>query len=75
VSLHQVNLARMFADRIVGLRQGQVVFDGTAAQLTEEVQSTLYAKSSATEPSHSSSPPQAKRSFVSPPQSKESLPC
>lgn len=46
VSLHQVNLARMFADRIVGLRQGQVVFDGTAAQLTEEAQSALYAKSS-----------------------------
>jgi len=54
VSLHQVNLARMFADRIVGLRQGQVVFDGTAAQLTEEAQSALYAKSSPVEPSRSS---------------------
>ena len=66
VSLHQVNLARMFADRIVGLRQGQVVFDGTAAQLTEEAQSALYAKSS---------PANMGSQFDSPSQSKEFLPC
>ena len=31
VSLHQVNLARLFADRVVGMRQGQVVFEGLPA--------------------------------------------
>ena len=56
----------MFADRIVGLRQGQVVFDGTAAQLTEEAQSALYAKSS---------PANMGSQFDSPSQSKEFLPC
>ena len=60
------NVARMFADRIVGLRQGQVVFDGTAAQLTEEAQSALYAKSS---------PANMGSQFDSPSQSKEFLPC
>lgn len=75
VSLHQVNLARMFADRIVGLRQGQVVFDGTAAQLTEEAQSALYAMSSPVEPSRSSSPANMGSQFDSPSQSKEFLPC
>jgi phosphonate transport system ATP-binding protein len=53
-------------DRIVGLRQGQVVFDGTAAQLTEEAQSALYAKSS---------PANMGSQFDSPSQSKEFLPC
>ena len=75
VSLHQVNLARMFADRIVGLRQGQVVFDGTAAQLTEEAQAALYAKPSAIEPSRSSSAANAGSPFSSTAQSKEFLPC
>jgi len=42
ISLHQVALARRFADRIVGLRQGQVAFDGAPSQLTAEVADSLY---------------------------------
>ena len=34
VSLHQVELAKRYADRIVGLAHGRVVFDGTPAALT-----------------------------------------
>jgi phosphonate transport system ATP-binding protein len=34
VSLHQVEFARQFADRIIGLRAGRVVFDGSPADLT-----------------------------------------
>jgi len=33
-SLHQIDLARAFADRIVGLRDGQIVFDGAPTDLT-----------------------------------------
>lgn len=75
VSLHQVNLARMFADRIVGLRQGHVVFDGTCAQLTEDVQAMLYAKPSPGEPNrpHPSAMPGSPAEF--PAQPKEFLPC
>ncbi len=32
-SLHQVGLAMQFADRIIALKQGQVVFDGSAVDL------------------------------------------
>ena len=46
VSLHQVDLARKFADRIVALNAGRVVFDGSADELTESVLSRLYATSS-----------------------------
>ncbi len=75
VSLHQVSLARMFADRIVGLRQGQVVFDGTPAQLTEESQSALYARPSPVESSRPSSTANAGGPLDSPAQPKEFLPC
>lgn len=42
-SLHQVDLAREFGDRIVGMRDGRVVFDGTPAQFTDERVQQLYA--------------------------------
>ena len=42
MSLHQPGLARRFADRIVGLRKGRVVFDGVPASLTEAMQKELY---------------------------------
>ena len=47
VSLHQVELARRFADRIIALNGGCVVFDGSAAELDDEVLNRLYATSSA----------------------------
>ena len=42
VSLHQVDLARRFAERIVGLRRGRVVFDGPPADLDRQAERTLY---------------------------------
>jgi phosphonate transport system ATP-binding protein len=42
VSLHQVAFARAFADRIIGLRKGAVVFDSDAAALTEPMLGALY---------------------------------
>lgn len=45
VSLHQVELAQTFADRVVGLRQGSIVFDAKPDQLIPEVQARLYAGS------------------------------
>lgn len=43
VSLHQVELARRFADRIIALNGGRVVFDGSADELNDGVLSRLYA--------------------------------
>jgi phosphonate transport system ATP-binding protein len=42
-SLHQVDLAREFGDRIVGMRDGRIVFDGAPAEFTDEVVERLYA--------------------------------
>jgi phosphonate transport system ATP-binding protein len=43
VSLHQVELAKMFADRIIGLADGRVVFDGVADHLTQDVYHQIYS--------------------------------
>ena len=43
VSLHQPELARRYAQRIVGLVQGRVVFDGHVGALTEEVEKGIYS--------------------------------
>ncbi len=42
VSLHQVELARQFADRIVGLAQGRIIFDGGPEDLGPAVLDTIY---------------------------------
>ena len=42
VSLHQVDLARQFADRVVGVRGGEVVFDGAPARLSDGDLSRIY---------------------------------
>ncbi|HTU22638.1 MAG TPA: phosphonate ABC transporter ATP-binding protein [Gemmataceae bacterium] len=47
VSLHQVELALGFADRVIGLNQGRVVFDGPPDRLLPEARSSIYAVSQA----------------------------
>ena len=42
VSLHQLEYAREFADRIVGLSQGEVVFDGPPADLDPHALALIY---------------------------------
>jgi phosphonate transport system ATP-binding protein len=41
-NLHQVELARTFADRVLGLHAGRVVFDGSAASLDAEAVRRIY---------------------------------
>ena len=45
LSLHQLDFARRFADRIVGLRKGQIVFDGLPRELTPAVAERIYGAS------------------------------
>ena len=42
VSLHQVDIAREFADRIVGLQGGRVVFDGAPDKFDEQASLGIY---------------------------------
>ncbi|MEO1733743.1 MAG: phosphonate ABC transporter ATP-binding protein [Pseudomonadota bacterium] len=42
VNLHTLDTARAYCDRIVAMRQGRIYFDGTAAQLTDDVVRDIY---------------------------------
>jgi phosphonate transport system ATP-binding protein len=42
VSLHQLDLARRFADRVIGLVNGRIVFEGTASQLGQTILDQIY---------------------------------
>lgn len=42
VNLHQVDVARRYASRIVGMAQGRVVFEGAAIDLTDDAADELY---------------------------------
>jgi phosphonate transport system ATP-binding protein len=46
VSLHQVELARRYADHVIGLADGRVVFDGPAADLGDDTLDAVYLSSS-----------------------------
>ncbi len=42
VNLHTLDTARAYCDRIIAMRAGRVFFDGTAAQLTDDVRRDIY---------------------------------
>jgi phosphonate transport system ATP-binding protein len=44
VSLHQVDLAKAFADRIIGLNDGEVVFDGPPGALGDAALDKIYER-------------------------------
>jgi len=44
VNIHDVGLAQSFADRIIGLREGEIVFDGTSENITADVLTEIYGE-------------------------------
>lgn len=42
VNLHQVDVAKHYSDRIIGIHQGELVFDGKPEALTDEIISKIY---------------------------------
>ena len=41
-NLHTLDTARRYCDRVIGMRDGRIVFDGTPAQLTTGVARDIY---------------------------------
>jgi phosphonate transport system ATP-binding protein len=46
-NLHTLDTARHYCDRIIGMQDGRVVFDGTAAQLTDRMAREIYGAEAA----------------------------
>jgi phosphonate transport system ATP-binding protein len=44
VSLHTLELTRAYADRVIGLKQGRIVFDGPTSDLTDDVSDSVYQR-------------------------------
>jgi phosphonate transport system ATP-binding protein len=44
VSLHTLELTREYADRVIGLKAGQILFDGATKDLTDAVVDAVYQR-------------------------------
>ncbi|GAK06221.1 phosphonate ABC transporter ATP-binding protein [Geomicrobium sp. JCM 19037] len=44
VNLHFIDMAMEYADRIIGMRSGEVVFDGPASEVTEKTFEDIYGR-------------------------------
>src|SRR5699024_12466266 len=44
VNLHSIELAKEYATRIIGLRDGEGIFDGSVSEAPDEVSTQLYTK-------------------------------
>ena len=42
INLHQVDLAQQYADRIIGIQEGKLVFDGPVGDFTPDIARTIY---------------------------------
>lgn len=42
INIHHVELALEYADRIIGIREGKIVYDGPSKEVTKEVLNTIY---------------------------------
>jgi phosphonate transport system ATP-binding protein len=45
INLHFLDLAKVYGDRIVGMRDGRLVYDGTGAEADENVFRDIYGRS------------------------------
>ena len=42
VNIHHVELALQYASRVIGIREGRIVYDGPAAQVTQQILDDIY---------------------------------
>ena len=45
LNIHHVELAMEYADRIIGIRAGKIVYDGPSKEVTPEILNAIYAES------------------------------
>ena len=42
INIHHVELALQYASRVIGIREGTIVYDGPSAQVTQQVLDSIY---------------------------------
>lgn len=44
INIHHVDLALKYADRVVGIRAGEIIYDGPTTEVTEEILTQIYGR-------------------------------
>lgn len=44
INIHHVDLALQYADRIIGIRAGKIVYDGPSSEITNDILKTIYGR-------------------------------
>ena len=42
INIHDVNIALKYADRVIALKKGKIVFDGKGSEITDDVLKRVY---------------------------------
>ena len=42
INIHHVELALQYATRVVGIREGKIVYDGPASQVDQDILDSIY---------------------------------
>ncbi len=42
INIHHVDLALQYADRVIGIRKGEIVYDGSSKEVTQDVLDSIY---------------------------------
>ena len=42
INIHHVDLALGYAQRVVGIRAGEIVYDGPASEVTQDILDSIY---------------------------------
>ena len=44
INIHHVDLALQYADRVIGIRAGQIVYDGPTGEVNDDVLKQIYGR-------------------------------
>ena len=44
INIHHVDLALQYADRVIGIQAGQIVYDGPTSKVTNDVLKHIYGR-------------------------------
>jgi phosphonate transport system ATP-binding protein len=78
INIHHVDLALEFADRVIGIREGSIVYDGPVEQVTDDVLNVIYngapIPKAADEPFAAAAPDMTQKHGAGAPDPREVLP-
>ena len=44
INIHHVDLALKYADRVIGIKAGEIVYDGPSSEVTHDVLTEIYGR-------------------------------